>query len=262
MNSPVNVPLFYFRFILKESISIVKSVSILLSILGCILVIVGLFTTVQIDSPSGDNVTENTQPYSIEIQQNISSTTLSPSKAATTSSIKNLILGFLICIASGVIEMCVVVFSKLMQDEIESVMILSFWVSIAGWIVSIIFMCILELDKLFFPTDAMNLLYLAGHTFATGIACVVYFVALNFGSAIICSIVMNLEIPLRLLFQYVFAVDLQPVSGNGWDILGAVTVTVATALPPIVEFIQSRRKRDLIEVEDKEKEVLLQHNRK
>ena len=235
------------RVVLKEIITPVKWISISLCIGGSALVVVGLLSTIEFEKSSdpASNVTTLSPPSEVENEHHM------------TTAVSSFVLGIFICVASGIIEMSIVTFTKLMEEHIRHVFILSFWCSITGLLVSVIFMLILELDKLTFPTDILNLLYLATHTICTGIACVIYFVALQFGSAIVCSIALNAEIPFRVLFQYVLAKNLQPIDGSVYDIIGAVIVTLGVVLPPVVDFIKLKKVPDKDEphlIDDRDKD--------
>ena len=69
----------------------------------------------------------------------------------------------------------------------------------------------------------------------------IHFVALNFGSAVVCSIAFNAEIPLRVIFQYVLVSNLQPIDGSVYDIIGASIVTVGILLPLVVDLIKLKK---------------------
>ena len=216
------------RMILKEIITPIKWISITLCVGGSAFVVVGLLSTIQFEESSKSEPESNITSPLPEME----------SKHQMTTTVSSFVLGIFVCVASGIIEMTVVTFTKLMQDHLGHVFILSFWVSISGLFVSLVFMFILELDKVTFPTDIMNLLYLAAHTICTGIACVIYFVALQYGSAVVCSIALNAEIPFRVLFQYVLARNLQLIDGSVYDIIGALIVTVGIVLPPVFDVIK------------------------
>ena len=216
------------RMILKEIITPIKWFSITLCVGGSALVVVGLLSTIQFEESSNTEPDGNTTSPLPDME----------SKHQMTTTVNSFVLGIFICVASGIIEMTVVTFTKLMQDHLGHVFILSFWASISGLFVSLVFMFILELDRVTFPTDIMNILYLAGHTICTGIACVIFFVALQYGSAVVCSIALNAEIPFRVLFQYVLAKNLQPIDGSVYDIIGALIVTVGIVLPPVFDVVK------------------------
>ncbi len=156
------------------------------------------------------------------------------------SSTQDVILGFVVCFLSGIIQSMTVTLTKLLKDEVKHFMILTFYFTWSGLFISVTLMLIFEVNKLTFPTDLLNISYVAGHTFLTGASAVLYFVALNYGSAIVISIAFNVEIPMRLLFQYVLASHLQPVEGSVWDICGAIVVTIGIALPAVTQLVKSR----------------------
>ncbi len=218
-----------------------KWIAIILSIAGCLLVLFGLLSEVEIVGP--ESTAENTLTNNSFTMGNCYSPLFQrqQDKHKLTSTFSELILGFFLSSVSGVLEASTVLSSKAMGTHIEHPMILAFYFALSGIPLSFTLMLILELDRLSFPTDGTMLFYLAGHTFMTGMADVTYFLGLDYGSAVAFSIAYNAEIPMRMFFQYIAATDLQPIDGSLWDITGAVIVTCGIALPPIWEFLISRK---------------------
>ncbi len=228
------------RILLKEFISCIKWTSVAMCVAGSSLVVIGLFVSVDFSDAESVVVNATLVPDSTQHHQ-------------MTTTLDSFFFGIFICIASGLIEMVLVVVTKQMNDDVPNGVVLSLWNGIAGLVVSTVFMCCLELHKLTFPTDVENLLYLGGHTFCTAVACVTYFVALDYGSAIFCSIALNAEIPLRVLFEYVFATDIQPIDGNVLDVLGSVVVTLGVLLPAVIDLVKLKK----VAAKDEEKTPIL-----
>ncbi len=230
-----------FRFFLKESITTTKVISVVLCIIGCALVIFGLFTVIEITDTTNEEDTKFVNTTLTLMPPTINRTSAPPSgNRLLTTSLKDLVLGILICLDCGCIQTVTVCLTKGLREYVSHVLILGFWFALAGLALSIVLMLIFERKELTFPTDSTNLLYLGIHTFTTGFVCICYFVALDYGSAIVISIVHNSEIPMRLLFQYALARQFQPLDGSVWDIAGAIVVTISITLPAAWELIKHR----------------------
>ncbi len=138
------------------------------------------------DTPVHKNITENKLDHNINLP----------------TSLWNIICGVLISLLSGVSSCTYYTFIKLLSAKGISVMILSFWVSSAGLILSLGFMLVFELDKMTFPEAGDNLLYLSLHAVLSAIEPFPKNGAIYFGSASIVAIVCTSEIPLKMLCQY------------------------------------------------------------
>ncbi len=270
---PVFTLLFYFilffiihlisyRAVLRERVTVAKWVSIVICLIGCGLVTFGLLSSLELGTQTESSSLEamdalynsshltpsvtmvmfrNAQGVAVTSQNITVPSTETPTVThRLSSSTQEVIIGFAVCFLSGLIQSMTVTLTKLLKDEVDHFMILTFYFVWSGLVISVTLMLIFEFHKLTFPTDLLNISYVAGNTFLTGASAVWYFVALNYGSAIVISIAFNVEIPMRLLFQYVLASHLQPVEGSVWDICGAIVVTIGIALPAVTQLIKSR----------------------
>ena len=100
------------RVVLKEAITPVKWISISLCIGGSALVVAGLLSTIDFEdyTVSSTNITSP----GVENEHHM------------TTTVSSFFLGIFICVASGFLETGLIIFSKLLQNDIAHVYILSF----------------------------------------------------------------------------------------------------------------------------------------
>ncbi len=65
---------------------------------------------------------------------------------------------------------------------------------------------------------------------------ITHYAALYYATAVVVNITFNLEIPLRILCQYVLFRSLQPIHGSLYDLIGGIIITLAVTLPSAYDF--------------------------
>ncbi len=109
--------------------------------------------------------------------------------------------------------------------------VLSFWVSIAGLPISLALVPWFE--KITFVTDIKSIILVIGHAGAAGLCVMLFYTAVELTPAILVSLAITAEQPMRTLAQYVIIPEYQASRGGPFDIIGSVVVTIALCLPGI-----------------------------
>ncbi len=119
--------------------------------------------------------------------------------------------------------------------------VLAFWISVAGLPISIALVPILE--EITFVSDIGTILLVIGHAATAGISVILFCLALEIVPAVIVSLILTSDLPIRVLAQYVVIPDYQPPGGGLWDILGSVVVTIALCLAGIWDLMDRRKEK-------------------
>ncbi len=150
--------------------------------------------------------------------------------------------GISLSIICGISTSITYAIMKLLSDKVNDIMVLSFWVSAVGMVLSLSLMCIFESDRLTFPIEKNTMLYVLIHVAVTGIGSFTKSAAIYFGSSMIVAIVCNSEIPLKMLCQYFVFPSLQPVDSSVSDAVGAIVITVGIFVACVLESLEVCRK--------------------
>ena len=73
----------------------------------------------------------------------------------------------------------------------------------------------------------------------SGVAVISFYAAIVYGDPNLVALIFTIEIPLRVLIQYLIFPHLQPVAGNTLDVIGAAFVTAAVVARPLRDATQS-----------------------
>ncbi len=245
--------------ILKENISRLSLISMSICFIGLSLILLGLTDTIIGNngvSPGDTTIQQNVIPSSrtnisfLDLHRNstdfINVSQIGQINAGEsgdrihrhiyTGTITELIFGVLGSILSGVVEAVSIISLKYIQDDITEVHILTFWTAVAGIILSTAGMIVFEINKIDFPHNLTESLFLVGHGTAVAAGMFSWVAAMEKTSAHVISIVCNAQIPLNMVFQYVIVKHFQPISGGIYDIIGACVVTVGLVIPPVIEY--------------------------
>ncbi len=109
--------------------------------------------------------------------------------------------------------------------------VLAFWISVAGLPISIALVPVLE--EIIFVSDIGAILLVIGHAATAGFSIILLCLALEIVPAVVVSLIMTSDLPIRVLAQYLVIPDFQPPGGGLYDILGSVVVTLALCLAGI-----------------------------
>ncbi len=153
------------------------------------------------------------------------------------SNIYELIIGLTVPCLAGLGEAISLIGLKLIQTELESVLVLSFWFTLSGTIVSCIAMLPLEYNRLSFPGNLENSLYLSGHIVTSSLAMVCYVIAMGMLSSHLMSLFNSAQIPVNVFLQYIFFKHLQPMDCGLMEVIGACIVTIGLSIHPVITLI-------------------------
>ncbi len=154
-----------------------------------------------------------------------------------TSSIYELVIGLSLPCIAGLSEAISLIALKMIQSDLESVLVLSFWFTLSGMIASSILMIPFERTRLAFPGNLENGLYLLGHLGTSSFAMVCYVVAMGKLSSHLMSLFNTAQIPVNVFLQYVFFKHLQPMKCGLIEVIGASVVTVGLSIHPVMTII-------------------------
>ena len=139
-------------------------------------------------------------------------------------------LGYtLLLIFSVVIAPIYFIASKQLVDF--SVMVVSFWVAVAGAVPSAVMMLLFE--EFTFPRTTTCLLLLVGHAFGTGLGTPGNHTALRYITPVIISLISCLQVVFLCIAQYTFMSRINPGKGNANEITGIMVVFIGNAAGPI-----------------------------
>ncbi len=268
MSSLTSVGVLLGYIVLKENISKLSLISMSICFIGLSLILLGLSDTIlENNGVSSENITMqqsvmNTSGTNISFlglhpdfygSINANQSEQSNSEAfgeevhrhIYTGTIAELIVGVLGCIVCGVMEAVSIISLKYIQDDIPDVHILTFWMAVAGVIFSTAGMIVFEMNKIDFPHNLTETLFLVGHGTAVATGMFTWVAAMEKTSAHVISILCNAQIPLNMVFQYIIVQHFQPISGGIYDIIGACVVTVGLAMPPVIEYCNYKNQYEL-----------------
>ena len=239
-------------FILGEKITRMQWIAITLVIAGSALIFTGLAMTTEFDHKLElTNVPEFTNHASVNtstVNNNVSDSYFRFDQGSgiqyKTSTIKDFVFGLCMAIVTGISGNLTTAFSRCLNQHLQTPLILAVWYNIAGTVLCGILMCIFEVNILALPSDTRGWSFLAVHVFSNVGICLTYYSAMYFASAVVCSITFNLEIPLKLLCQYVVFRSLQPINGSLYDLIGGIVITLAVILPSGNDFIKFLTERN------------------
>ena len=246
------------RVILKERITVVKIISIILSILAVFLVIQPsfIFGTYQSFEDRNDDEEELAimhllkmlddkqiafmrAPLPDGLLYNVTNGTTRLPTEDPVVSIGDEILGYLMMILSGVSGAANTVIQKAKMNEVNP-LILNFWTSIAMTLVPLVLCLIIEFDDLTFPTDAESILLVLGQSFASAFSFMLALQGVRRTTAIWITLALSLQIFFLIISQYTILHSIAPGKDNWIEIFGAVVVIVAAVIPPIWEVIKTK----------------------
>ena len=101
-----------------------------------------------------------------------------------------LVFGISMGILAGLASTGNTVFTKKLQAEVEDIFILAVYYNITGLLASFILMLAIELDDLYFPTDAENILYFTIHATSKLITSYTIQLAYYYCSAVLCALTL------------------------------------------------------------------------
>ncbi len=248
------------RTILNEKISLVQWIAIILAISGSALIFMGLVITTDFDAEmkQPDILTEDTTAIYENISDNNSKIDLDKKKynlhteQYRTTNIPDFVFGLSLAIATGVSGNLCIAFSKILQEYLQSPLILAVWYNISGIILCGICMSIFEVNDLALPSDVKSWLFFSTHVSSNVGICITFYSATYFASAVVCNITFNLEIPLRIICQYLIFSSLQPIDGSLYDLIGGIIITLAVILPSAKDFITFLKERTFHTIKSEE----------
>ncbi len=226
------------KLALKEDLNFSKGLSVLLCIAGSGLVVLGLVNSIKL-SQKIQSVHSNVQ-NGTEIVGHHNSTgevmeKRIPKRNILTTDMYTLLLGLGISILHGMTDVGYGFCSKTLNDQVEDLQVLNFWYLTGSIVFTVLLMFGLEFHKLTLPTELDDIMLLTTHTLTTGIGHMSNFILLKLLSFIELGIIINVEIPMDMLAQYVIASNLQPIKGGMFDIVGTTVILAGLLLPPMGE---------------------------
>ena len=153
------------------------------------------------------------------------------------SSTAELMIGLILSCIAGLCEAISLIGLKMIQNDIENVLVLSFWFTLSGTVASSVIMIPLEWTRLAVPEDLENSLYLLGHVGTSSLAMVCYVVAMGKLTSHLMSLFNSAQIPVNIFLQYIFFKHLQPMKCGLMEVIGAIIVTIGLSIHPIMTLI-------------------------
>ena len=239
------------RTILKERMSRLQWIAVILCIIGSALIFYGLIHSVEFEDgshlrhPAISNTTFPDFENSTQSQES--------NKQHMTTNVRDFIIGLVMAISAGISTNLYTAMTRLLQGHLKSPVILVVWFDIVSILVSSVLMLVLEINDLALPSNANGWLYFALHLLAS-LTATTYYIALYFATAVVCNITFNLEIPISMLCQYVIFAHLQPIDGSLYDVIGGSIITFGIVLPSIYDFKQYLMERKLQSIEQHQKQ--------
>ncbi len=233
------------RMILNEKTSKVQWIAIILATAGSALIFIGLVITVDFHSKlkEPDVLTTSVTDASTLQYETVSDNFLNFSYGNwmhqdhyRTRNISDFVFGLSLAFITGISGSLCIAFSKFLQDYLETPVVLAVWYNTFGMIICGLFMFMFEVNDLAIPFDFSGWAYLSLHVFSNVGISITFYLATYYASAILCNITFNLEIPLRILCQYVIFTSLQPIDGSLYDLIGGMIITLAVFLPSVYDF--------------------------
>ncbi len=249
------------RFVLKESVSMRKVISLLLCVVGCLLIGMGLIFTVQqleLGSSNMEEVSATELGHNMTKESYITATTVMNGndtfrassdrnvhhRNISTETMSALLFGFLLCFVQAIGDCAALYCSSIMSKEVQDVLYINFWYLVMSNVVSIILMVIFEGDILALPTKSTDIIYVVVHGIASGLAHLALYALISFLSFIAITLFINAEILMKILCQYVMFPQLQPIQGGVFDLIGAIIIAIALVIPPLGELWEYRKDQE------------------
>ncbi len=249
------------RLLLKENITIAKGVSLFMCMVGSALTGIGLISIVynvqqgpKINTFHDMNITSNFTSQNFtnrnDDTENMSNSTdlgdiqvipVTPHRNINTQDINTLLYGFLLCALNGMCDCVAFYCSTTMNDYVDHVLVVNFWYIIMSSLFSFIMMLVLEYERLTLPFQWDDIAFVTAHAITTGVGHLFWFTWIEFLSFIAIALIMNAEIPLKILCQYFLFPQLQPIKGGIFDFTGAIIITLGLTFPPISDMLQNRQ---------------------
>ncbi len=224
------------KLILKEDLDCRKAVGMSLCIIGSGLIVLGLVNSVQLIEPLDTDLQNNTALSQSNLSaqdSNLMHSSMERNILTTTTS--SLILGLGICVLHGISDVIYFYCSKTLKDQVDDILVLDFWYLWGSITFTVLSMVLFEKDRIALPTRLDDTMYLAAHSLTSGVAHMLNYVLLTLISFIAIGILVNLEIPLAMLCQYVIVPHFQPIRGGVFDLSGAIVITIGLLLPSLGE---------------------------
>ncbi len=159
-----------------------------------------------------------------------------------TKSLGAFIIGLTLPVLAGLGEAVSVICVKLIQGNIHSVHVLTFWFVLSGFTCSLLGMFAFQHDILVMPANALDMAYILGMVTASSGALICYILAMGELSASLMSIFSCTEIIANVILEYCFFKALQPMDGGVTEIIGAVVVTFGLLIYPVIGYISVKCK--------------------
>ncbi len=248
------------RLLLTENMTIAKGVSLFMCMIGSTLTGIGLISTVhnvhlgpKVNIFHDSNVTINFMHNFTHINddtENMNNSTdladmhiipATPHRNINTQDINTLLYGFLLCALNGMCDCVAFYCSTIMKDQVDHVLVVNFWYIVMSSLFSLIMMLVLEYERLTLPSQWDDITFVTLHALTTGVGHLLWFAWIEFLSFIAIALIMNAEIPLKILCQYFLFPQLQPIKGGIFDFTGAIIITLGLVFPPISDLLQKRQ---------------------
>ena len=254
------------RLVLKEKLNIGAVLSLLICFIGFSVLIAGPYLTIMskdnkdiLSLESNETLSNVTEKRNTIFQGNLPQN----NRNIQTTNLSQLILGIVFAVVAGFGEAVSVVSLNIIQDNLPSIHVLTFWFLLSGIICSAAGMFVFERDTMTFPTEILSSCYLAGHVLTSSGALLCYIIAMETLSASLMSILASAQIPINVLIQYAFFKQLQPINGGILEIIGASIATMGLIIQPFVAIIgensittnQSDNEKHILLTETKPKNV-------
>ncbi len=205
-----------------------KGFGVVLCISGSALVVLGLANNVEFSQSSHSHVSLSKNGTQILNRTNISHEYPTQPKHEVrkilTTTTSSFLVGLGLCALHAFMEAGYMFCSKTLYDQVEDIQVLNFWCISGSTALSIVLMIGFEYKKLTLPSQLDDIMFLSTHVLTTGIGQVLNFALLELLSFIAIGIVINLEIPMGMLCQYILAPGLQPIKGGIFDLIGTIII--------------------------------------
>ncbi len=257
------------RLLLQEDIKMAKGLSVVLCIIGSSLIVMGLISTVEsvkqeshissvdnenISSPLYINIKNGTSgnntgmlplpvEYSKTQQEPIPVSKERNHRNINTTDTRTLLFGFALCASNGLLDCIAMYCSTLIKKHVDDVLIINFWYIMMSTTFSFVMMFAVEYKRLTLPSQWDDIMFLMAHALSTGFGYLLWSALIVFLSFVAISLIMNFEIPVKMLCQYVIFPQLQPIKGGIYDCVGAVVITVGLLIPSVGELLEYRQKK-------------------
>ena len=94
-----------------------------------------------------------------------------------------------------------------------------------------------------FSATATESIWITVHSFSAVVAAITTLHAPLVGGMILTSIILSMEIPMKILLQFTVFASIQKMNTGVMDIFGGLMILLAVLLLPVNEFIQLKREK-------------------